>query len=285
MGFRGDSVGKESTCNVGYLGLTKGLGRFLGEGNGYQLQYSGLENPMGCIVHGIQRVRHDWATFTFIVQYYITICVSWVPRLTWLDLWINETFEHALRTELVHMPGTYFINLMTLHSTPLWEPWFHHHAAEDLTIREGRRSPQSTWAGRGGAAMSGKSQRLSSWWTAPLGSSQILEWEHSGMEGWEQVYLEQDFQGEMFWASWRTATTLISCQPLSSWFSGVWEWAREFAFLAGCGLGAALLEPSHQRRKIFEDKMSQHPEQWSKNNISAQEDKKLDRWCFNFVIH
>ena len=122
VGFPGDSVGKESTCNVGYLGLTQGLGRFLGEGNGYQLQYSGLENLMGCIVHGIQRVRHDWATFTFIVQYYITICVSWVPRLTLLDLWINETFEHAFRTELVHMPGTYFINLMTLHSTPLWEP-------------------------------------------------------------------------------------------------------------------------------------------------------------------
>ena len=47
VGLPGDSVGKESTCNVGYLGLTQGLGRFLGEGNGYQLQYSGLENPMG----------------------------------------------------------------------------------------------------------------------------------------------------------------------------------------------------------------------------------------------
>ena len=34
-----------------------------GEGKGYPLQYSGLENSMGCIVHGITRVRHDWITF------------------------------------------------------------------------------------------------------------------------------------------------------------------------------------------------------------------------------
>ena len=35
-------------------------------GSSYPLQCSGLENSMGCIVHGSQRVRHDWATFTFI---------------------------------------------------------------------------------------------------------------------------------------------------------------------------------------------------------------------------
>ena len=45
-----------------------GLGISPGEGKGYPLQYSGLENSMDCIVHGVrsQRVRHDWATFTFI---------------------------------------------------------------------------------------------------------------------------------------------------------------------------------------------------------------------------
>ena len=36
--------GKESTCNVGDLGLIPGLGRSPGEGKGYPLQYSGLEN-------------------------------------------------------------------------------------------------------------------------------------------------------------------------------------------------------------------------------------------------
>ena len=36
-----------------------------GEGKGYSLQYSGLENSMNCIVHVIQRVGHNWVTFTF----------------------------------------------------------------------------------------------------------------------------------------------------------------------------------------------------------------------------
>ena len=47
------SVGKESACNAGDLGLIPGLGRSPGEGKGYPLQYSGLENSMDCIVHGV----------------------------------------------------------------------------------------------------------------------------------------------------------------------------------------------------------------------------------------
>ena len=49
LGFPG---GKESTCNGGDLGSIPGLGMFPGEGKGYPLQYSGLENSMGRIVHG-----------------------------------------------------------------------------------------------------------------------------------------------------------------------------------------------------------------------------------------
>ena len=37
-------MGKESTCNAGDVGSIPGLGRSPGEGNGYALQYSGLEN-------------------------------------------------------------------------------------------------------------------------------------------------------------------------------------------------------------------------------------------------
>ena len=46
MGFLGGSVGKESACNAGDLGLIPGSGRFLGKGNVYPLQYSCLENSM-----------------------------------------------------------------------------------------------------------------------------------------------------------------------------------------------------------------------------------------------
>ena len=45
-GFRDSSVGKESACNAGDLGLNPGLGRSPGEGKGYPLQYSGL-SPWG----------------------------------------------------------------------------------------------------------------------------------------------------------------------------------------------------------------------------------------------
>ena len=63
-GFPCGSDSKESSHNAGNLGLIPGLGRFPGEGKGYPLQYSGLENSMDCIVHGSQRVRHDWVTST-----------------------------------------------------------------------------------------------------------------------------------------------------------------------------------------------------------------------------
>ena len=43
-GFPGGSDGKESACNAGDLDSIPGLVRSSGEGNGYPLQYSGLES-------------------------------------------------------------------------------------------------------------------------------------------------------------------------------------------------------------------------------------------------
>ena len=52
-GFPSVSAGKESACNAGGLGSIPGSGRSPREGNGSPLQYSGLENSMGCIVRGV----------------------------------------------------------------------------------------------------------------------------------------------------------------------------------------------------------------------------------------
>ena len=57
-GFPGGSDGKESACNVGDLGWIPGSGRSPGEGTGYPLQYSCLENSMNrgawqATVHGV----------------------------------------------------------------------------------------------------------------------------------------------------------------------------------------------------------------------------------------
>ena len=50
LGFPCGLAGKESTCNAGDLGSVPGLGRSSGEGKGYPLQYSALENSIDCTV-------------------------------------------------------------------------------------------------------------------------------------------------------------------------------------------------------------------------------------------
>ena len=102
MGFADSSVGQISACNAGDPSSVPGLGRSTAEGIGYplqyswvslvvqlvknhlqyrrpgfdpwvgsipwrSLQYSGLENSIDCIVHELQRIRHNWVTFTFIL--------------------------------------------------------------------------------------------------------------------------------------------------------------------------------------------------------------------------
>ena len=67
VGFPDSSVGKESAC-MGDPGSIRGLERFPGEGKGYLLQYSGLENSMECISMGLQRVRQNWGTLTELTE-------------------------------------------------------------------------------------------------------------------------------------------------------------------------------------------------------------------------
>ena len=56
---------KESAYNGGDLGLIPGLGRAPGEGNGYPLQYSGLENSMACIAHGVGKSQTRLSDFHY----------------------------------------------------------------------------------------------------------------------------------------------------------------------------------------------------------------------------
>ena len=95
-GFPCGSAGKESTCNAGDPGLIPGLGRSLGEGKGCPLQYSGLGNSMGCIVHGVAKSQTQLSDFHFtsytfffkniylficLLQILVTSCrISYLPR-------------------------------------------------------------------------------------------------------------------------------------------------------------------------------------------------------------
>ena len=65
LDFTCGSVGKESACNVGDVGSIPGLGRSPREGKGYPLQYSGLENSMDHIVHGITKNQTQLSDFHF----------------------------------------------------------------------------------------------------------------------------------------------------------------------------------------------------------------------------
>ena len=73
-GLPGGSDVKESAYSEGDLCSITGLGRSPGEGNGYPLQYSCLENSMGCIVHTVtksQTRRIDFLfSFTEIKKYF-----------------------------------------------------------------------------------------------------------------------------------------------------------------------------------------------------------------------
>ena len=71
----GGSAGKESACNVGDVGLIPGWGRSAGEGKGYSLQYSCLENSMDCIVHGVTKSQIRLSDFNFhylVNKYHLT---------------------------------------------------------------------------------------------------------------------------------------------------------------------------------------------------------------------
>ena len=74
--FSGGSGGKESSCQAGDMGSIPGLGRSLGEGNGYPLQYSCLENSMD---------RGAWRT----MAHGVTKSWSWLSNLHFLFTYLQ----------------------------------------------------------------------------------------------------------------------------------------------------------------------------------------------------
>ena len=93
LGFPVAQAGKESACNAGDLGSIPGLGRSPGEGNGYPLQYSGLENLGHKELDTTERLSlHNWklkeiiykmpGTFSFPVS---ENCVHCQCRYSWFS--------------------------------------------------------------------------------------------------------------------------------------------------------------------------------------------------------
>ena len=80
----GGSDSKESARSAGDLGLIPGLGRSPGEGKGYPLQFSGLENSMDCIVHEITKSQTRLSDLQFTTLTWQLIDFGIVRVLTYL---------------------------------------------------------------------------------------------------------------------------------------------------------------------------------------------------------
>ena len=66
----------ESTCEAGDLGSIPRLGRSPGEGKGYPLQYSGLENSMDCIIQGVTKSQTQLSDFHLVVFIYFFLSLD-----------------------------------------------------------------------------------------------------------------------------------------------------------------------------------------------------------------
>ena len=82
-GFPCGSDSKESACNAGDVGSIPALGRSPGEGKGYPLQYSGLENPMDCMVHEVTK------SCTQLSNFHITFTKKGEAKAFLLPLWLS----------------------------------------------------------------------------------------------------------------------------------------------------------------------------------------------------
>ena len=96
-GFPDGSVGEESACNVGDPSLIPGLGRSTGEGKGYPLQCSGLENSTDCVVHGVAKSWTWLSDFHFTETKTIYNCLNQFTNSFMMKIiYYDEFYEMAL---------------------------------------------------------------------------------------------------------------------------------------------------------------------------------------------
>ena len=108
-GFPSGSTGKESSRNEGDLGSIPGLGRSPGEGEGYPLQYSGLENSMDCIGYGVTKSQTQLSGFHF--QLLASVFLTWLVILN-VVTFRNAYFQHLA----VYITGRLNCLLLTIFS-------------------------------------------------------------------------------------------------------------------------------------------------------------------------
>ena len=140
MGFPGGSVSKESPCNAEDMDTIPGLGRSPGEGKGYPLQYSGLENSMDSIVQ-----------FTSVAQSYPNLCNPWTVAHQASLSFINSWSLFKLMSIKSVMPSNHLIVcrplLLCLQSSPasgsLQMNWFFESGGQSIGVFSFSISPSN----------------------------------------------------------------------------------------------------------------------------------------------
>ena len=111
MGFPYGSAGKESACNVGDLGSIPRLGRSPGEGKGYPLQYSGLENSMDYIAHGVTKSQtrlNDFVSNHSTIPSRKHFLLCFLKKSDWNT---KSSFHHKILDYIVSFESIFFVRL------------------------------------------------------------------------------------------------------------------------------------------------------------------------------
>ena len=106
LGFPCGLAGKEFTCHAGDLGLIPGLEKSPGEGKGYPLQYSDLENSMDCTVHGVAKSWIQLSDFHFHFSLIWLSLTTYRMKSKLLSLSLN-TFHNAFLLCYLFSQGLY----------------------------------------------------------------------------------------------------------------------------------------------------------------------------------
>ena len=103
QGFPCGSAGKESGCKAADPGSIPGLGRSPGEGKGYPLQYSDLENSTDCIDHGVTKSQTWPSDF-----HYHDLCSLAALYWLWVRLYarFNATYSESITLSLAEVWGS-----------------------------------------------------------------------------------------------------------------------------------------------------------------------------------